>query len=79
MSQLPVLPLAHGAEMKLCFGLCSYKQTEARVPKTLSAFFPVTVMTDQIKGFMFNKKLHIAYVLSYTAGAISAQLRIKYE
>lgn len=55
--------LAHGAEMKVCVVLCSRKQTEAYVPKILSAFFPITLMTGQIKDFVFNKKLHIPYVL----------------
>lgn len=73
MSVLPVLPLAHGAEMKVCFVLCSHKQTEACVLKVLSAFFLITLMTGQIKDFIFNKKLHIAYVLgSHNCSNITA-------
>lgn len=55
--------LAHGAEMKVCVVSCSHKQTEAYVPKILYAFFPITLMTGQIKDFVFSKKLHVAYVL----------------
>lgn len=65
ISVLPVLPLARGPEMDLCFVLCSQKQTEACVPKILAAFFSSTaLMTGQIKEFIFNKKLHIACVLT---------------
>lgn len=63
MPMLPVLPLAHGAEMKECFVLCSHKHNEAYVPKIMSAFYPIALTTGQIKDLVFNKKLHIAYVL----------------
>lgn len=40
ISVLPIVPLTHGGERKVCCVLCSHKQTEACVPKSLSAFFP---------------------------------------
>lgn len=39
------------------------KQNEAYVPKILSAFYPITLTTSQFEDLVFNKKLHIAYVL----------------
>lgn len=63
MSVLPVLPLAHEAEIEVGFFLYTQKQTESCVPKILAAFFPTALMTGQIKDFILIKKLHIACVL----------------
>ena len=57
LSALLVLHLGYGADV-----LCSHK-TEACTPESLFVFSPVTLVADQRRDYISNKKLCVSYIL----------------